>query len=98
MLACTTRLCAAPQGVHVLQDGSPDVRQSAFALAGDLAKCCLPQLASVYSRLVELCVHSLHPSLITLESMSASNNACWALGEWRLPCWGSDEQCKASCA
>ena len=88
MLACTTLLCAAQQSVRVLQDGSPDVRQSAFALAGDLAKCCLSQLASVYSRLVELCVHSLHPSLITPESMSASNNACWALGEWRSPLLG----------
>lgn len=64
------------------------MRQSAFALAGDLAKCCLPQLGGVYSRLVELCVQSLHPSLITPESMSASNNACWALGEWRSPLLG----------
>jgi len=76
-----------------LQDESPDVRQSAFALVGDLAKLCAPHLAPVAGDLIRLGMAQLEPAAIRQETMSACNNACWSLGEhpfmhrsFPLPC------------
>lgn len=65
----------------ILQDELADVRQSAFALMGDLAKSCAPQIASIATQLLQLAMHQLEPAAITQESISACNNACWSLGE-----------------
>lgn len=65
----------------ILQDELADVRQSAFALMGDLAKSCAPQIASIAPQLLQLAMHQLEPAAITQESISACNNACWSLGE-----------------
>jgi hypothetical protein len=64
----------------VRQDVSADVRQSAFALVGDLAKVAAAHLAPVISDLLALGVANLQPAMLRMESMSACNNACWSLG------------------
>ncbi|XP_051114674.1 transportin-1 isoform X2 [Andrographis paniculata] len=61
-------------------DEAYDVRQSAFALLGDLARICPVHL---HSRLPEfLDVASKQLSIAKLkEAVSVANNACWAIGE-----------------
>ncbi|KAL9333162.1 hypothetical protein Peur_073301 [Populus x canadensis] len=61
-------------------DDASDVRQSAFALLGDLARVCavhlrprLPEFLDVAAK--QLCTPKLK------ESISVANNACWAIGE-----------------
>ncbi|KAK9804853.1 hypothetical protein WJX72_008726 [[Myrmecia] bisecta] len=63
------------------QDPSPDVRQSAFALVGDLSKVCATHLQPIMKELVTLAVANLDLTMIRQENMSACNNACWSLGE-----------------
>ena len=63
-----------------MQDASPDVRQSAFALVGDLSKVHPGHLLPCTPQLVSLAVANLQPQNITQENMSACNNACWSLG------------------
>ena len=62
------------------QDVSPDVRQSAFALVGDLAKAAAGHLAPVVPDLLALGIANLQPAMLRAETMSACNNACWSLG------------------
>lgn len=62
-------------------DPSADVRQSAFALIGDLARACGPHLRPVMNELVAAALTSLQPVNITQATMSVCNNAAWALGE-----------------
>ena len=64
-----------------LQDQDADVRQSAFALVGDLAKICAPLLSPVSGDIFKLGLAQLDPPAIQQHSMSACNNACWSLGE-----------------
>jgi transportin-1 len=58
------------------QDYNGDVRQSAFALVGDIAKFCPAHLRPAIPHYVPLLLRSVLP-----ENTAASNNACWALGE-----------------
>ncbi|KFD52198.1 hypothetical protein M514_06911 [Trichuris suis] len=59
-----------------VQDVSPEVRQSSFALLGDLAKACWP-LVKPHSDFFLLAIsHNINPDLV-----SVCNNAVWALGE-----------------
>jgi len=74
-----------PYHVHAAQDPSADVRQSAFALVGDLSKVCHAHLAPIAGDLVALGTASLQPAMIRQDTMSACNNACWALGAARPP-------------
>uniref|UniRef100_A0A5S6Q7W0 Transportin-1 n=1 Tax=Trichuris muris TaxID=70415 RepID=A0A5S6Q7W0_TRIMR len=61
---------------HTVQDVSPEVRQSSFALLGDLAKACWP-LIKPHSDFFLLAIsHNINPELV-----SVCNNAVWALGE-----------------
>ena len=70
-----------------LQDSSPDVRQSAFALVGDMSKVCAQHLLPVTGDLIRLGIAQLEPAAIRQDTMSACNNACWSLGEpCLLPC------------
>jgi transportin-1 len=62
-------------------DASSDVRQSAFALLGDLARACAPHLRPAAPQLLAACLAHLEPGAITQQAMSACNNACWAAGE-----------------
>ncbi len=58
------------------------MRQSAFALVGDLARCCISAVSARLGELVALALANLEPRVATAEgNNSASNNACWALGE-----------------
>lgn len=70
-----------------LQDMLPDVRQSAFALVGDLARTCPAYLNPVLTQVVALSLANLEPSAISQATVSACNNACWSLGAPdALPC------------
>lgn len=62
------------------QDVSADVRQSAFALVGDLAKVAPSHFAPSIGDLLALGIANLQPAMLHQESMSACNNACWSLG------------------
>ena len=64
-----------------MQDENADVRQSAFALVGDLAKICNSHIAPVAPQLIQLAMKQLEPAAISQETISACNNACWSLGE-----------------
>ncbi len=62
-------------------DDEPEVRQSGFALLGDLARACIGRVAPQYDDWVRLCLHNLEAPMLVQEAMSACNNACWSLGE-----------------
>lgn len=64
-----------------VQDVSADVRQSAFALVGDLARVATSHFAPSIGDLLALGIANLQPAMLRQESMSACNNACWSLGE-----------------
>mmetsp|Transcript_9191 Transcript_9191/g.26329 ORF Transcript_9191/g.26329 Transcript_9191/m.26329 type:complete len:907 (-) Transcript_9191:548-3268(-) len=59
----------------------PDVRQSSFALVGDMAKVAAPQISPSGQQLMELAVGALDSAKLSQESVSACNNAAWSLGE-----------------
>ncbi|EWM27737.1 transportin-1 isoform 1 [Nannochloropsis gaditana] len=59
-----------------MQDASEDVRQSAFALLGDLVKACHLHLVPVLPTYLPVLVNNLDP-----RAVSVCNNASWALGE-----------------
>ncbi|GAB4816534.1 hypothetical protein N2152v2_003580 [Parachlorella kessleri] len=62
------------------KDPSPDVRQSGFALVGDLAKACAAHLKPILRELVAEALHNLEPQMVSQATISACNNACWCLG------------------
>lgn len=59
-----------------MKDSRQEVRQSAFALLGELARARLPSLIPALPEYVRCAVEALNPKY-----MSVSNNATWALGE-----------------
>jgi len=59
-----------------MKDHRPDVRQSSFALAGDLAKACIVHLKPLLHEYIPVLAKNLYP-----EYVSVCNNASWALGE-----------------
>eukprot|EP01027_Heterolobosea_sp_BB2_P015739 GEZU01022513.1.p1 GENE.GEZU01022513.1~~GEZU01022513.1.p1 ORF type:complete len:446 (-),score=191.52 GEZU01022513.1:491-1717(-) len=59
-----------------MKDDAPDVRQSAFALVGDLAKTCIGHLRTALNEYIPVLILNLNPTFI-----SVCNNASWALGE-----------------
>jgi hypothetical protein len=59
-----------------MKDRGPDVRQSAFALVGDLAKNCIFHLKPFLPEFITMLTNNLYPDFI-----SVCNNASWALGE-----------------
>eukprot|EP00884_Botryococcus_braunii_P019984 jgi/Botrbrau1/666/Bobra.0161s0050.1 len=63
------------------QDPSPDVRQSAFALVGDLARFAFPQLQPAFKEFMAVCIQNLETTMLTQPNLSACNNACWSIGE-----------------
>ena len=65
----------------VCADPNPCVRQSGFALMGDLAKCQPAHLMSSLQRCLEVCCAALQPDQLQPESMKASTNAGWSVGE-----------------
>ncbi|KAJ0241878.1 Transportin-1 [Hirschfeldia incana] len=61
-------------------DEASDVRQSAFALMGDLARVFLAYLQPRLLEFLEIASQQLSANL-TRENLSVANNACWAIGE-----------------
>ncbi|GFS34682.1 transportin 1 [Actinidia rufa] len=61
-------------------DDAPDIRQSAFALLGDLARVCPIHLHPRLSEFLEVANSQLSPPKLR-ENLSVANNACWAIGE-----------------
>ena len=59
-----------------MQDRDPDVRQSSFALLGDLAKVACPHLLPHLHYFLPLCASNLNPAF-----SSVCNNASWSIGE-----------------
>ena len=54
----------------------PEVRQSAFALLGDLTRACFSHVKPFINEFLPVLGTNLHPGLI-----SVCNNATWAIGE-----------------
>ncbi|KAL3647214.1 Transportin-1 [Castilleja foliolosa] len=61
-------------------DEAYDVRQSAFALLGDLAKVCPLHLHARLLEFLDVAAKQLNTPKLT-EMVSVANNACWAIGE-----------------
>ncbi|CAN8270848.1 unnamed protein product [Cochlearia groenlandica] len=61
-------------------DEAPDVRQSAFALMGDLARVYPVYLQPRLLEFLETASQQLSANIIR-ENLSVANNACWAIGE-----------------
>lgn len=59
-----------------MRDTSEEVRQSAFALLGDLSRACHAHLVPALPTILPVLVENLDPRAI-----SVCNNASWALGE-----------------
>ncbi|BES91280.1 IBN_N [Nesidiocoris tenuis] len=59
-----------------MQDPMPEVRQSSFALLGDLTKACFQHVHPCVSDFIPILGQNLNPDLI-----SVCNNATWAIGE-----------------
>ncbi|KAG8374854.1 hypothetical protein BUALT_Bualt10G0038900 [Buddleja alternifolia] len=61
-------------------DDAYDVRQSAFALLGDLARVCPVHLHSRLLEFLDAAAKQLNTPKLK-EAVSVANNACWAIGE-----------------
>ncbi|KAJ8926914.1 hypothetical protein NQ314_020766 [Rhamnusium bicolor] len=59
-----------------MQDSMPEVRQSSFALLGDLTKACFQHVQPHISNFLPILGLNLNP-----EYISVCNNATWAIGE-----------------
>ncbi|XP_039258081.1 transportin-1-like [Styela clava] len=59
-----------------MQDQMPEVRQSSFALLGDLTKACFQHVKPCIPEFMPILAQNLNPELI-----SVCNNATWAIGE-----------------
>lgn len=59
-----------------MQDTMPEVRQSSFALLGDLTKACFQHVAHCIPEFFPILGQNLNP-----ECISVCNNAIWAIGE-----------------
>lgn len=68
--------------VAVCADPAGELRQSAFALLGDVSKACVPHVARGAARLLQLCVANMGVQMVSgLGTVTVCNNACWAAGE-----------------
>ncbi|EFA10900.2 Importin subunit beta-like Protein [Tribolium castaneum] len=61
---------------HCMQDSMPEVRQSSFALLGDLTKACFQHVRPRIPDFLPILGQNLNP-----EYISVCNNATWAIGE-----------------
>ncbi|XP_078163255.1 transportin 1 isoform X1 [Carex rostrata] len=61
-------------------DEVADIRQSALALLGDLARVCPVHLHSRLLDFLNVAAKQLNPTAVK-EAVSVANNACWAIGE-----------------
>ncbi|XP_073999051.1 transportin-1-like isoform X2 [Rhodnius prolixus] len=68
-----------------MQDPMPEVRQSSFALLGDLTKACFQHVHPCISDFIPILGQNLNPELI-----SVCNNATWAIGEISIKLEGDE--------
>ncbi|XP_039127220.1 transportin-1 [Dioscorea cayenensis subsp. rotundata] len=61
-------------------DDAADIRQSALALLGDLARVCPVHLNPRLPDFLHVAAKQLNPSAVK-DAVSVANNACWAIGE-----------------
>ncbi|XP_074589452.1 transportin-1-like [Curcuma longa] len=61
-------------------DQAADIRQSALALLGDLAKVCPTHLYPRLADFLRVAAEQLNIAAVK-EAVSVANNACWAIGE-----------------
>jgi transportin-1 len=61
---------------QTMQDPMAEVRQSSFALLGDLTKACFHNIKPYINEFVNILALNLNP-----EYISVCNNATWAVGE-----------------
>ena len=87
-----------PALVACCSDADPDVRQSAFALAGDLARGAPRALAAALPALLAAAAARLDPGDDAADGAPAANNACWALGELALQATPADAAAAAAAA
>jgi len=69
---------------YCCQMSEVEIRQSAFALLGEVAKTCPSSLASNLSEFAAVSVDNFSHQCLTENGLSVCNNACWALGELSL--------------
>ncbi|CAD5215211.1 unnamed protein product [Bursaphelenchus xylophilus] len=65
--------------LYCANDSSKEVRQSSFALVGDLVKACFPLIANEIQHVMPVLMNNLDP-----QNVSVCNNAIWAMGEIAL--------------
>ncbi|CAD5210069.1 unnamed protein product [Bursaphelenchus okinawaensis] len=65
--------------LYCANDTSKEVRQSSFALVGDLVKSCFPLIATQIQHVMPVLMSNLDPT-----NVSVCNNAIWAMGEIAL--------------
>jgi len=63
--------------LECMKDSRTDIRQSAFALVGDLVKTSLIHIKSALSQYIPILTNNLFP----VENIAVCNNASWAIGE-----------------
>ncbi|XP_022769253.1 transportin-1-like isoform X2 [Durio zibethinus] len=68
------------QLLQCCMDETIDVRQSALALLGDLARVCPAYLHPCLSEFLSVAAKQMSTPKLS-ESISVANNACWAIGE-----------------
>ncbi|KAL6211175.1 hypothetical protein ACLB2K_016402 [Fragaria x ananassa] len=66
--------------LHCCMDDASDVRQSGFALLGDLARVCPIHLRPRLPEFLDAAAKQLNTPKLK-ETISVANNACWAIGE-----------------
>lgn len=69
-----------------IQDEVAEVRQSTYALLGDLAISCFEHIRAVVPQFMPLLLQQIDPQA---EHLSVCNNATWAAGEIALK-WGAE--------
>lgn len=76
--------------VRAVKDSDAEMRQSGFALVGDLAKACAPHIKPALADLFHSALYNLEPNMINQRTLSACNNAAWCMGELAIKCSGEE--------
>ena len=84
VLAESTRDTLLKLMLMCLQDSFPELRQSAFALTGDLCKSCVQFITPVAPQLIEIILRNLD-----YDYPMVCNNASWTIGELAIKVGGA---------
>ena len=83
-LAESTRDTLLKLMLTCLQDSFPELRQSAFALTGDLCKSCVQFISPVAPQLIDIILRNLD-----FDYPMVCNNASWTVGELAIKVGGT---------